>query len=97
MGKQKILKTLVDSFITGLPMYIEQLALNLQQQDNPAAAKSAHAIKGVAANLSVIALADAASRLERACLDHSGETIQAEIRAIETELSDFYAETQTVL
>ncbi len=97
MGKQKILKTLVNSFINDLPMYIEQLALNLQQQDSPAAAKSAHAIKGVAANLSAIALADAASRLERACLDHSGETIPAEIRAIETELSDFYAETQTVL
>jgi len=96
MGKEKILKAMVASFINDIPPYIEQLAHNLQQQDNLAAANCAHAIKGVAANLSAIALADAASRLERACLDFSGIEIPAEIRSIETELSDFFVETQSV-
>jgi len=96
MGKEKILKAMVASFINDIPPYIEQLALNFQQESSQGAANCAHAIKGVAANLSAIALADAASRLERACLDFSGTEIPCEIRSIETELLDFYVETKAV-
>ena len=52
-----------------MPNYVQSLESELNAKDISSAAKSAHAIKGVAGNLSTLALADLAKHLERACLD----------------------------
>ena len=73
---KKILKVLLMTFFSDTPHYVELLTRNLEQADYPEAAKSAHAIKGVAANLSALALADCAAKLERSCLDEKLEEIE---------------------
>lgn len=69
MGKEKILVVLVGSFINDMPAFVEELQSKLNEGDVAATANSAHAIKGVAANLSALALADVIANLESACLD----------------------------
>jgi len=76
LGKEKILKVLLMAFFSDTPQYVELIVNNLEQADYPAAATSAHAIKGVAANLSALALADCAAKLERSCLDEKLEDIE---------------------
>ena len=75
LGKEKILKVLLTTFFSDTPQYVALLFERLEQSDYSAAAQSAHAIKGVAANLSALALADCASGLERSCLDEKLEDI----------------------
>jgi len=94
MGKEKILKVLIAAFATDMPKYIAALQSDIENRDIPASAKSAHALKGVAANLSAVALADAASRLERACLDNAELEQILEIKA---EFMQLYPATVVLL
>ena len=70
MGKEKILKVLIASFTSDMPHYVQSLGEDLQANNVSEAAKSAHAIKGVAGNLSTLALAELAKNIETACLDN---------------------------
>jgi signal transduction histidine kinase/DNA-binding response OmpR family regulator/HPt (histidine-containing phosphotransfer) domain-containing protein len=94
MGKEKILEVLLLSFDADMPVYVQALQDDLKALDIPAAAKSAHAVKGVAANLSALALADAAGRLERACL--GGLDLDA-ILVINEEFMALFPKTQAAL
>jgi HPt (histidine-containing phosphotransfer) domain-containing protein len=76
LGKEKILKVLLSTFFSDTPQYMTSLFESLDQSNYAAAAQSAHAIKGVAANLSALALADCAAGLERSCLDENLEDIE---------------------
>tara|TARA_R110001592_G_scaffold7032_2_gene39465 strand:+ start:33483 stop:33860 length:378 start_codon:yes stop_codon:yes gene_type:complete len=67
IGKQEILKVLVAFFLSDMPVYAKALSDELAQKDMQAAAKSAHALKGVAGNLSTLALAEIVKRIELAC------------------------------
>ena len=69
MAKEKILKVLIASFTSDMPHYVQSLGDDLQANNVSEAAKSAHAIKGVAGNLSTLALADLAKNIEKACLE----------------------------
>jgi len=90
MGKEKILVVLVGSFINDMPTYVEELQSKLLEGDIDATAKSAHAIKGAAANLSALALADVIANLERTCLD--GGEIE-KINALWDRFMSFYPKT----
>ena len=76
LGKEKILKVLLTTFFSDTPQYVESLVKSIEQSDYSEAAKSAHAIKGVAANISALALADCAEKLERSCLDEQLDEIE---------------------
>jgi HPt (histidine-containing phosphotransfer) domain-containing protein len=67
MGKEKILKVLIASFLSDMPGYAKTLADDLARKDIEAASKSAHALKGVAGNLSTLALAEITKKIELAC------------------------------
>jgi HPt (histidine-containing phosphotransfer) domain-containing protein len=67
MGKEKILKVLIAAFLNDMPAYAQTLANDLERKNIEAAVQSAHALKGVAGNLSTLALAEAAKRIELAC------------------------------
>ena len=50
-----------------MPGYAQTLADDLSRKDVEAASQSAHALKGVAGNLSTLALAEITKRIELAC------------------------------
>ena len=54
-----------------MPVYAQALADDLDRKDIEAAAKSAHALKGVAGNLSTLALAEITRRIELACRENA--------------------------
>ncbi|MDR3264851.1 MAG: Hpt domain-containing protein [Synergistaceae bacterium] len=64
-GNTKLFKMLLTSFLQ--TPYFEQLQKEIGAGDNEAAAKSAHAIKGVAANLSLTRIYELSQAVE-ACL-----------------------------
>lgn len=67
VGSEPVLKTLVESFLKIMPNYAQQLSYDLSSKDIQAAEKSSHALKGAAANLSTLALADISGSIEQAC------------------------------
>ena len=67
VGKEEILAAMVESFLHTMPGYAKQLADDLASKDIQAAAVSSHSLKGAAANLSTLALADVAGNIEQAC------------------------------
>lgn len=71
MGKEQILAAMVESFLSTMPGYAQQLADDLANEDIQAAAVSAHAVKGAAGNLSTLALADVAGNIEQACRNNA--------------------------
>ncbi|MDR3231181.1 MAG: Hpt domain-containing protein [Synergistaceae bacterium] len=64
-GNTKLFKMLLTTFLQS--PYFEQLKKEIEAGDNEAAAKSAHAVKGVAANLSLMRVYELSQSLE-ACL-----------------------------
>ncbi|MDR1875886.1 MAG: Hpt domain-containing protein [Synergistaceae bacterium] len=69
-GNTKLFKTLLNTFL-GSP-HFEQMKKEIEAGDHEAAAKSAHAIKGVAANLSLVAVYDLSLSLEASLKAGSG-------------------------
>jgi HPt (histidine-containing phosphotransfer) domain-containing protein len=67
MGKETILKVLIASFLSDMPGYAKTLAYDIERKDIEAVSKSAHALKGVAGNLSTLALAEITKRIELVC------------------------------
>jgi signal transduction histidine kinase/DNA-binding response OmpR family regulator len=63
-NREERLAILVKMFLDGMPAHIEQLEQALENKDPETAAKTAHSIKGVAANLSALRLQTAASEME---------------------------------
>lgn len=61
-GNQKVYKMLLATFTKSV--YLEQLRDEVQRSDIAAAAATAHAVKGMAANLSLDALHSVAANLE---------------------------------
>ena len=56
--KVKLFKILLESFLQDTPSQFEQLQKEIEENNREAASKSVHALKGVAANLSLTALYD---------------------------------------
>ena len=68
-GNRDLYHEVVGEFVASEADFVSRLRSCLDQSDRPAAANLAHALKGLAGNLSANALHQAASRLESA-LDH---------------------------
>lgn len=94
MGKSKILKVMIASFLSDMPQYVDTLQSDIDKGDLEAAGNSAHALKGVAANLSALALAEAAKKIEIACKD--GQPIE-NILPMHQEFMDVYPKTREML
>jgi HPt (histidine-containing phosphotransfer) domain-containing protein len=94
MGKSKILKVMIASFLNDMPQYIEALKRDIEGGDVGAAGSSAHALKGVAANLSALALADAAKDIEHACKE--GKSIDS-IKPMFDTFMELYPKTNEML
>jgi CheY-like chemotaxis protein len=63
-NREERLVILVKMFLDGMPAHIQQLQQDLENKDFEAASKTAHSMKGVAANLSALRLQAAASEME---------------------------------
>tara|TARA_R110001592_G_scaffold7126_1_gene40162 strand:+ start:29510 stop:29887 length:378 start_codon:yes stop_codon:yes gene_type:complete len=86
MGKKDILEALVALFLNDMPGYAKTLADDLERKDLEAVSKSAHALKGVAGNLSTLALAEITKRIEQACRSNSSIDEVIELHATFVEL-----------
>lgn len=94
MGKSKILKVMIASFLNDMPQYIDTLKNDIEKGDVAAAGNSAHALKGVAANLSALALAEAARKIENASKE--GQSIEA-IKPLYDNFMALYPKTNDAL
>jgi HPt (histidine-containing phosphotransfer) domain-containing protein len=94
MGKEQILNILVDSFLETMPSYAQQLADDLTKKDIQSAAISAHTLKGAAANLSVLVLADISKRIEQACRERASLD---EVLTLHTYFKDIFQKSCEVL
>jgi|GEM_PF-1256056 len=66
MGKEKLLSSLVSSFLKEMPDRIDELLQSAEQQNSEEIRHQAHTIKGVCANLSALVLQQKALELENA-------------------------------
>ncbi len=94
MDKQEILEILVTVFLSDMPEYAKTLADDLARKDTVSAAKSAHALKGVAGNLSTLALAEILRKIESACL---GNVAIEEILQLHAAFEEIFPKTCAVL
>jgi Amt family ammonium transporter len=67
MGNQALIDRLLAKMADRLPGDLSELESAIRQRDLSAAARMAHALKGVAGNLSALPLQSAATQLEAAC------------------------------
>ena len=81
-GKEKFLVSLVELFMKDMPDRIVELEQAVGKQDIDEAQAIAHAIKGVAANLSAIALSRLAAQLEQAAKNQQPEAVEANMANI---------------
>jgi HPt (histidine-containing phosphotransfer) domain-containing protein len=79
MGDEELAREVITQFLTDLPTVIRDLQQQIAESDLISIGKSAHRIKGSAANVGGEALADAASRLEQAA--KSGDWAEAALSA----------------
>ena len=61
-GNRKLFATLLQSFLKST--YLEQICTEIEQADMAKAAVTAHTIKGMTANLSLVGLSEASAHLE---------------------------------
>jgi two-component system sensor histidine kinase/response regulator len=89
LGDAAFLKMMFDEFQATLPEFVATVEQAVQAGDMPAVDRTAHQLKGAAANLGVVCVAAAALTLERigknAEPEHSGEALQA----LKTATQDF--------
>ncbi|WP_415889788.1 response regulator [Neptuniibacter sp. SY11_33] len=77
MGKEELIAPLLDIFAVDADPIVENIETYISNSDWAAAGKSAHAVKGMAANLSAIALQAQAAKLEKlAKADDGGEVLK---------------------
>lgn len=94
MGKAKILKLMIASFMQDMPQQVQALQAGFDAEDIKSLGNSAHAIKGVAANLSALALAEAAKNIEMACKEE--QSIES-IRPLYETFVSIYPDTEAAL
>ncbi|MBV1959127.1 MAG: response regulator, partial [Pseudomonadales bacterium] len=85
-GKEKFLAALVDLFLSEMPPRIKELQQAVEELDFDTTRSVAHAIKGVAGNLSGITLARLAMEMEK----NSGDNQTEQIKALLPQLIDEY-------
>jgi histidine phosphotransfer protein HptB len=95
-GDLDLIGILAESFREDGSRSLNQLRTALEHQDQKAAAKAAHTLKGTAGNLSGLRMADLAFRLEQAICseNHPGtesllEILEESFRELQSEISDF--------
>jgi HPt (histidine-containing phosphotransfer) domain-containing protein len=66
MGDEELLRSVVNGFASALPQYLAAIRDTLAQQDREALRRSAHTLKGSAANVGAAALSDVAHQVEQA-------------------------------
>jgi HPt (histidine-containing phosphotransfer) domain-containing protein len=96
-GDLDLIGILAESFREDGPGSLNQLRTALEHQDQKAAAKAAHTLKGTAGNLSGLRMADLAFRLEQAaiCFENHPDTeslleiLEESFRELQSEISDF--------
>jgi len=85
-GKEDRLRMLIDLFLTNTPPLIEDAMGQANHASNSELARTAHAIKGSAGNISGMQLFETANKLEHAALSNS----QVEIDELMLDLSEQY-------
>jgi HPt (histidine-containing phosphotransfer) domain-containing protein len=80
-GDEELVGELVTLFLKNLPQRMDDLDQAVRKQDSEALKRAAHAIKGMAANISGLQVADAARALEE--IGRSGHQAQAKELFIE--------------
>jgi two-component system sensor histidine kinase/response regulator len=95
-GDVDLLRELVQIFLEDLPERVGEIRAALAARDTQILARAAHSLKGSAANISAIAVSDAARRLEKAAQESDLMNASTALRDLETEvevlakeLSDF--------
>ncbi|MBL4582999.1 MAG: Hpt domain-containing protein [Pseudomonadales bacterium] len=94
-GKEKFLVSLVELFLKDMPARIDDLEKTVANMDVPEVQSIGHAVKGVAANLSSIALSEFASKIEQAAKKNHTEAIEMlmpKLRDAHTDVTDMFTE-----
>lgn len=95
MGDMEFLKELLAEFIESSPPFLEKLTGAVQQCDPDFLSKTAHQIKGAAANLSLNQIAQKAARLlemgREKRMEHAGEALSELDKAIENFKEYFFS------
>jgi len=93
LNKEKLLKSLVEIFLTEMPSRIAELKTAVNNQDDESIKSVSHTIKGVAANLSAFKLQHFSSELEKAgkfSQINQYEPLYLKIDSSYTEISQIY-------
>ena len=85
MGEKEILLTVLDKFIRRAGAQIKSIRAHIAHQNYRRIASEAHAIKGGAANLLALKLADIAAELENAAMQKPCEIIPELVEALDQE------------
>ncbi|MFN3239417.1 MAG: Hpt domain-containing protein [Pseudomonadales bacterium] len=92
-GKADRVVKLVNLFLGDMPERIDSLNQEAGNQEFAALSATAHTVKGVAANLSVMRLQEAAAELEAAAKNQQADNLQPLLAAI----NEIYAESESEL
>jgi CheY-like chemotaxis protein/HPt (histidine-containing phosphotransfer) domain-containing protein len=88
-GDEELLSTLLKMVLEDLPVSIAHLSKAIDEQNIADVHHQAHDIKGSAANVGAVALADIASQIEQRARDNSLESVDGLLRTLEARFTDF--------
>ncbi|WP_291321253.1 response regulator [Desulfonatronospira sp.] len=83
MQDQELVRTILEQFLKDAPQRLQQVKEGVLSQDFDAVYKSAHNLKGLAANISAPGLCQAAERMEHLAYSRETESLERQLPALE--------------